>query len=101
MLESLSFAITVITIIIAITFLYWLRMAWRRWRVRGKETQQGGAYEGQECQQCQPVGFPSMGNLNRYWKNRPKHWGIEYSEEQTRVDMSKVKPLDIHDFASF
>lgn len=43
------------------------------------------------CLSDKPYGFPSHQNVYRYWKDRPKSWQIEYSEERVRGNIDNVK----------
>ena len=43
------------------------------------------------CLTKRPIGFPGSDNMNKYWKDRPKQWGVEYSDDRIRVDINKVR----------
>jgi hypothetical protein len=43
------------------------------------------------CLTKKPYGFPSHSHLYRYWKDRPKSWAVEFSEERVRGDINKVR----------
>jgi len=44
-----------------------------------------------ECLTDKPYGFPSHQSTYLYWKDRPKSWAVEYSEERVRGDINKVR----------
>lgn len=39
------------------------------------------------------IGSPGTSNLYNHWKNREKHWKIEYSKDRFRTDMNHVTGL--------
>ena len=43
------------------------------------------------CLTTKSYGFPGMQNMYNYWKDQPKHWAVEYSNERIRGDINKVK----------
>jgi len=43
------------------------------------------------CLTEKPFGFPSHQNTYLYWKDRPKSWAVEYSEDRVRGDINKVR----------
>lgn len=43
------------------------------------------------CLTDKPYGFPSHDNMYQYWKDRPKSWAVEYSEERVRGDIDTVR----------
>lgn len=43
------------------------------------------------CLTKKPYGFPSHSNMYRYWRDRPKSWAVEYSEERVRGDINNVR----------
>jgi hypothetical protein len=49
------------------------------------------------CLTEKPFGYPSHQNTYLYWKDRPKSWGVEYSEERVRGDINKVRSNQAED----
>lgn len=43
------------------------------------------------CLTKKSFGFPSHNNIYKYWKDRPKSWAIEYSEERVRGNIDQVR----------
>jgi len=40
-----------------------------------------------------PIGSPGTENIYNHWKNREKHWKVEYGEDRIATDMNKVTGL--------
>lgn len=46
------------------------------------------------CLTKRPYGFPSHAPVYRYWRDRPKSWGVEYSEKRVRGNIDNVRSSD-------
>lgn len=40
-----------------------------------------------------PIGSPGTENVYRHWKNREKHWKVEYGDDRINTDMNRVTGL--------
>jgi hypothetical protein len=51
------------------------------------------------CLTKTPYGFPSHQGIYQYWKDRPKSWATEYSEERVRGNIDNVRSSEAQNTA--